>query len=65
MGKTIYKPLTPSLRADIIACCKKNIVELRKCQNSVFVLMYIRGYEEGIKLINALPDGYPIPFTKD
>ena len=64
MSDTFYKPLTPSLRADINASIDKNIAELQTCQSNVFVNMQIAGYEQTRRLINALPDGYPLPMTK-
>lgn len=64
MGETFYKPLTPSLRADINVSIENSIAELRTCQSNVFVNMQIAGYEQTKRLINGLPDGYPIPVTK-
>lgn len=61
MDKTFYKPLTPSLRADIVNSIDKNIAELRTCRSNVFVNMQIAANEQVKKLINGLPDGYPIP----
>ena len=64
MSDTFYKPLTPSLRADINASIDKNIAELQTCQSNVFVNMQITGYEQTRSPINGLPDGYPLPVTK-
>lgn len=64
MGETFYKPLTPSLRADINASIEKNKAELRTCQSNVFVSMQLEGLRVTQNLINALPDGYPMPMTK-
>ena len=64
MQETFYKPLTPSLRADINESIEKNIAELRTCQSNAFVNMQIAGYETTKRLINGLPDGYPIPMTR-
>ena len=64
MQETFYKPLTPSLRADINASIEKNIAELRTCQSNAFVNMHIAGYETTKRLINGLPDGYPMPMTR-
>ena len=64
MQETFYKPLTPSLRADINASIEKSIAELRTCQNNAFVNMQIAGYETTKRLINGLPDGYPMPMTR-
>ena len=65
MSETFYKPLTPSLMADINASIEKNIAELRTCKSNAFVNMQIVGYEQTKRLINGLPDGYPIPMTKN
>ena len=64
MQETFYKPLTPSLREDINASIEKSISELRTCQSNAFVNMQIAGYEQTKRLINGLPDGYPIPMTR-
>ena len=64
MQETFYKPLTPSLRADINASIEKSIAELRTCQSNAFVNMQIAGYEQTKRLINGLPDGYPMPMTR-
>lgn len=64
MQNTFYKPLTPSLRAEINASIENNIAELQTCQSNVFVNMQIEGYKQTKKLINGLPDGYPMPMTR-
>ena len=65
MKKTFYKPLTQNLRWEMNASIEKNIAELRTCQSNVFVNMQIARYEHTKRLINGLPDGYPIPVTKN
>lgn len=65
MSKTFYKPLTPSLRTDINISIDKNIAELKTCKSNTFVNMQIAGYEATIRLINGLPDGYPIPMVRN
>lgn len=64
MSETFYKPLTPSLRMDINASIENSIAELRTCQSNAFVNMQIVAWEQRKRLINALPDGYPMPTTK-
>lgn len=64
MSEVFYKPLTPSLRADINSSVDKNIAELRTCSSNVFVNMQIYANEQAKKLINGLPDGYPIPMER-
>lgn len=65
MNKTFYKPLTPSLRADINDSIEKNLAELRTCKSNVFVNMQIARYEQTKRLINGLPDGYPMPMERN
>ena len=65
MSQTFYKPLTPSLRADINNSIEKNLAELRTCQRNVFVDMQIEGLRATKTLINGLPDGYPMPMNKN
>ena len=65
MSKTFYKPLTPSLRADINISIDKNITELKTCKSNTFVNMQIAGYKAARNLINGLPDGYPIPMERN
>jgi len=65
MSETFYKPLTPSLRTEINASIEKSISELRTCKSNVFVNMQIAGYEQTKRLINGLPDGYPMPMTRN
>lgn len=65
MSETFYKPLTPSLRADINASIEKSIAELKTCKSNAFVNMQIAGYYQVKRIINGLPDGYPIPMEKN
>lgn len=64
MQETFYKPLTPSLRQEINASIDKNIAELNTCQSNAFVNMQITGYLATKRLINGLPDGYPMPMER-
>lgn len=65
MSKTLYKPLTPSLRTDINISIDKNIAELKTCKSNALVNMQITAYEQTKKLINGLPDGYPMPMERN
>ena len=58
---TGYKPLTPNFRQEINEGFEKTIAELRSCKNSPFVSVQIEGLRIYQRLINGLPDGYPIP----
>ena len=59
-----YKPLTPSLRKEINVAIENQIRKLETCEKNAFVNAQIVGLNAQKNLINALPDGYPIPFTK-
>lgn len=59
-----YKPLTPSFRNDINAAIENQIRELETREKNAFVNAQIVGLNAQKNLINALPDGYPIPCTK-
>lgn len=61
---TFYKPLTPDLRSDIAAGIHKNMAELNTCQPNALVNIQKIGLNQLQKLINALPDGYPIPLER-
>ncbi len=61
---TEYKPLTPSLRQDIDIAFDKQIADLQTCKPNALVNAQIEGLQMGKKIINGLPDGYPIPFKK-
>ena len=56
-----FIPLTPSLRLDIFRSFNKTISELQSCEMNELVKMHIEALEIVKKLINALPDGYPMP----
>lgn len=59
---TKYKPLTPSLRLDINIGFNKQIDELQTCKPNALVNAQIEALRMGKRLINGLPDGYPMPF---
>lgn len=61
---TFYKPLTPTLRSDITAGIHKNMTELNACQPNALVNAQKIGLIQLEKLINTLPDGYPIPLER-
>lgn len=65
MSETIYKPLTPALRQAINDSIDTLIAELNTCRPNAFVTAQIIGYEAQRKLINGLPDGYPLPCKKE
>lgn len=59
-----YKPLTPSFRQDINAGFDEQINELRTCEPNALVTVQIAALETYRKLINGLPDGYPVPVNR-
>lgn len=61
---TFYKPLTQDLRSDITAGINKNMTELNACKPNALVNIQKIGLNQLQKLINALPDGYPIPLER-
>jgi hypothetical protein len=58
-----YKPLTPKFRQDINDGFDKQISELQTCQSNALVNMQIEALRMYQRLINGLPDGYPMPLA--
>ena len=65
MSKEFLKPLTPAFRKEINTSIDNQIRELENCQINAFVSAQMCGLSTLKDLINALPDGYPIPMKKD
>lgn len=65
MSYTFYKPLTPALRCDINRSIDSSISELRTCEPNAFVNAQLIGYKALRNIINAFPDGYPLPFERN
>lgn len=63
MDDTFYKPLTPAFRSDIDKAIDNNIADLSTCQSNAIVSAQIAGQRALKNLINALPDGYPMPMA--
>lgn len=59
-----YKPLTPIFRSEIQESIGSQMQELNSCQNNAFVSAQKVGLTVFSNLINALPDGYPIPIER-
>lgn len=59
-----FKPLTPSFRQDINIGFDNAISELKACKPNGLVAVQIEALQTYKKLINGLPDGYPIPIRK-
>ena len=58
-----YKPLTPSFRQDINNEFDKQIMELKECKPNALVSVQIEALSIYKRLINGLPDGYPMPLS--
>ena len=58
------KPLTPEFREQINESIKSQEIELDSCQNTPYVAVIRVGLRALENLINALPDGYPIPMKR-
>lgn len=60
---TEYKPLTPNFRQDIDIGLDKQIADLQTCEPNVLVNVQIEALRMYKRLINELPDGYPMPLA--
>lgn len=56
-----YKPLTPTFRSEIQKSISSQMQELTTCQDNAFVSAQRVGLSALQSIVNALPDGYPIP----
>ena len=61
---TEYKPLTPNFRQDINNGFDKQIAELKTCKPNALMSVQIDALQMYKRLINGLPDGYPMPIRK-
>lgn len=59
-----YKTLTPEFRREINNSIDDNMRQLNTCQENVFVSAQRIGLDCLQKIINTLPDGYPIPMER-
>ena len=64
MTDLFYKPLTPDLRQQINDSIRNSVRELNTCQNNVYVNMQKTALNATKTLIDALPDGYPMPMYR-
>ena len=62
--RTEYVPLTPDMRAAVNNSIDQHIAGLNACESTPWVNMGRRANEALRNLINALPDGYPLPITR-
>lgn len=59
-----YKPLTPMFRSEIQESISSQMQELNTCEDNAFVSAQKVGLTALSNIINALPDGYPIPIER-
>lgn len=59
-----YKPLTPKFRSEINMSIDSQVNELNTCRSNGYVSAQRVGLLSLKALINALPDGYPLPMKK-
>ena len=59
-----YKPLTPTFRSEIQKSISSQMQELNTCKDNAFVSAQKVGLTALSNLINALPDGYPVPIKR-
>lgn len=64
MNNTFYKPLTPELRGDINKSIDSSISELCTCEPNAFVNIQLMAHKALKNIVNALPDGYPLPMKR-
>ena len=60
-----YKPLTPAFRAQLNASIDKSRAEISTCKPNAYTALYNLGFSTLSTLINALPDGYPMPMKSE
>lgn len=65
MSDEYYQPLTPEFRSKVNSTINQNLAELNSCNNTVYVSAYKTAYGALRNIINALPDGYPIPMKRN
>ena len=64
-GETCLTPLTKEMKSSINIEIDKRVNELNTCDNTPYVALYKSVYGIAKSFINALPDGYPVPVTKE
>lgn len=60
----MHKLLTTDFREQINRGIDRNIEELLRCDRNSLVIAEINAYQMLRKMINSLPDGFPIPVEK-
>lgn len=62
--RTDWIPLTPDVRAAVNESIDQRIAVLNTCENTPYTSIIRIANEASRILINALPDGYPMPVTR-
>lgn len=62
---TYLSPLTKDMKNSINDELDNRIAELNKCNNTPYVSLYKSLYGLTKTFVNALPDGYPVPVSKN
>lgn len=62
--ETYLTPLTKDMKCSVNMELDKRMQELNRCDDTPYVALYKAAYSITRNLINALPDGYPVPVTR-
>jgi hypothetical protein len=65
LSKTGFIPLTPEKRDSINSVIRDRIKEIETCEDTPWKSLYVTAYNAMETLINALPDGYPLPVEEN
>lgn len=60
-----YKPLTPEFRKQINDSISKGRQEISTCNHNAYTAIYNLAYTTLETIVNALPDGYPMPMIDE
>lgn len=62
--ETYLTPLTKDMKGSLNEEIDKRMDALNRCDDTPYVALYKMAYGMTRNLINALPDGYPVPVTR-
>lgn len=62
---TEYVPLSPEIRAAVNKTVDQRVAALNACESTPWINLSRCANEMVRNLINALPDGYPVPVIKN
>jgi len=65
MTEEYYTPMTPKLRQAANRAIDDCMDQLNTCEGNAFVNAYRIAYRASRNLLNALPDGYPVPIKRN